>query len=168
MPNIEQGPINFSMIEPQTCKRIVYKDRNAQLWRRLGFCLLSSTSIGLFSSLPPSPHPLLATLSLYPNSCPPSFSSCYWCHRKISLTDSLQQMVLQCPSGILTARFNLLFFCSCSIMCTTRHSCRCYLTKKLYKQTSMQRSFFHEWILVLDTKPSCCQMVLYGHCLRMC
>lgn len=44
-----------------------------------------------FSSSP------LATLSLFTNSCLPSFSPCYWCQRRISLTDSLQQMVLQGP-----------------------------------------------------------------------
>lgn len=38
MPHIEQGPINFSMIQPQTCKRIVCQAKNARLWRRSGFC----------------------------------------------------------------------------------------------------------------------------------
>lgn len=42
---------------------------------------------------PPPPLSSLA-LSLYPNSCPPSFSPCCWCHKKISQTDSLEQMVL--------------------------------------------------------------------------
>lgn len=47
----------------------------------------------------PNPFSLspLATLSLFTNSCLPSFSPCYWCQRRISLTDSLQQMVLQGP-----------------------------------------------------------------------
>ena len=62
MPDTEQGPINFSVIEPRTCERIVCGARNAQLWRRLGFCLLSSTSVGLFSSVsPPSPPSWLHT-----------------------------------------------------------------------------------------------------------
>lgn len=67
MPNIEGGPINFSVIQPQTCERIACQARNAQLWRRLGFCCADAP--------PPSTSPLslpLATISLYPNSCPHS------------------------------------------------------------------------------------------------
>lgn len=68
--------------------------RNAQLWRRLGFVAQLSISwpFQLANPLPSSP---LATLTLFTNSCLPSFCPCYWCQRKISLTDSLQQMVLR-------------------------------------------------------------------------
>ena len=61
MPDIEQGPINFSVIQPQTCERMVGEARNAQLWRRSGFCCSAQHQLA-FSALlsppsPPSPHP---------------------------------------------------------------------------------------------------------------
>lgn len=85
---------------------------------QVGILLRSSTSDGLFSPSPPTPLSPLA-LSLYPNSCPPSFSPCCWCHKKISQTDSLRQMVLQALQA----------FCMC-----TPFMYIFFPPKKLYKQ----------------------------------
>lgn len=81
---------------------------------------LSSPPFSPFSPFSPFPSSLSALLSLYTNSCAPSFPPFYWCHREISLTDSLQQMVPQCPSGILHTGFNNLFFTHAWMACAPR------------------------------------------------
>lgn len=55
MPDIEQGPINFSVIQPQTCERMVHDGQECPALTQVGILLRSSTSVGLFSS--PTPHP---------------------------------------------------------------------------------------------------------------
>lgn len=54
---------------------------------------------------------------------------------EISLTDSLQQLVRQCPGWHLIQPLGV---CSCSSMCAASRSGRFYLPEKFNKQTSTQ------------------------------